>query len=487
MLVGPRLFGQQMKARFKYVKLKIAKLQKLQREKRKSKHADQGSSISDSESSSSNEESSSDSGSDSDDESSKKKKAKKKAKKEKKKEKKEKEELRAVSLRSLSSKSSKPLLLDDYHEDQPDQKTPKPGKKRKFEKGCGSAESKKRKKRDDDDGEEEDEENQDGKMSDDSNEGESDKDGGSGKDKGGKGKSGRGKGKAGKGKRKSNKGAFTFSDIEEDTAEMVRRVSKIYAVERNLIQNGKRLRQQEGLASVVVPKIPHGGKKLWCAEPWMPIMKYVGKIMTNAQYNKYTRDCKQVYGVTIGEDKNLVSTAEYRSKVLDAAACGHDALHAALVNGGGGFVQHSENPTCALVFLGANLWVPAAAIHVASAGVDDFDGLAPDLVSLATTQVGNIDDYDEFRRPRDPVSPATTVVYVVPDPLPCMRCGSGSVVVNDLTYHDNRRTNHRHNARLRLEYLLYHELTHENYRERPWHDLVPIIICYGMCEPLMLR
>eukprot|EP00808_Paulinella_micropora_P029015 g81940.t1 len=81
-----------------------------------------------------------------------------------------------------------------------------------------------------------------------------------------------------------------------------------------------------------------------------------GKIMTNAQYNKYTRDCKQVYGVSIGEDENLVFTAEYRSKVLDAAACGHDALHAALVNGGGGFVQHRENPNYALVFLGANLW-----------------------------------------------------------------------------------------------------------------------------------
>eukprot|EP00808_Paulinella_micropora_P022119 g64968.t1 len=94
--------------------------------------------------------------------------------------------------------------------------------------------------------------------------------------------------------------------------------------------------------------------------------------------------------------------------------------------------------------------------------VGDVDGLAPDLVSLATTQVGNIDDYDEFRRPRDPVSPATTVVYVVPDPLPCIRCG------------------------LRLEYLLYHELAHENYRERPCRDLVPIIICYVMCEPLML-
>eukprot|EP00808_Paulinella_micropora_P005191 g11105.t1 len=115
---------------------------------------------------------------------------------------------------------------------------------------------------------------------------------------------------------------------------------------------------------------------------------------------------------------------------------------------------------------------------VVHAVLEDVDGLAPDLVSLATTQVGNIDDYDEFRRPRDPVSPATTVVYVVPDPLPCIRCGSGSVVVNDLTYHDNRRINHRHNARLRLEYLLYHELAHENYRERPCRDLVPIIICY---------
>eukprot|EP00808_Paulinella_micropora_P031703 g57717.t1 len=123
---------------------------------------------------------------------------------------------------------------------------------------------------------------------------------------------------------------------------------------------------------------------------------------------------------------------------------------------------------------------------VAHAVLDDVDGLAPDLVSLATTQVGNIDDYNEFCRPRDPVSPATTVVYVVPDPLPCIRCGSGSVVVNDLTYHDNRRINNCHNARLRLEYLLYHELAHENYRERPWRDFVPIIICYVMCEPLML-
>eukprot|EP00808_Paulinella_micropora_P030493 g10506.t1 len=81
---------------------------------------------------------------------------------------------------------------------------------------------------------------------------------------------------------------------------------------------------------------------------------------------------------------------------------------------------------------------------VVHAVLEDVDGLAPDLVSLATTQVGNIDDYDEFRRPRDPVSPASTVVYVVPDPLPCIRCG------------------------LRLEYLLYHELAHENYGERPW-------------------
>eukprot|EP00808_Paulinella_micropora_P017843 g46411.t1 len=117
---------------------------------------------------------------------------------------------------------------------------------------------------------------------------------------------------------------------------------------------------------------------------------------------------------------------------------------------------------------------------VAHAVLHDVDGLALDLVSLATTQVGNIDDYDEFRRPRDPVLPATTVVCVVPDPLPCIRFGSGSVVVNDITYHDNRRINHRHNARLRLEYLLYHELTHENYRERPWRDIVPIIICYDV-------
>eukprot|EP00808_Paulinella_micropora_P005192 g11107.t1 len=321
MLVGPRLFVQQLKARFKYVKLRIAKLQK-------SKDADQGSSSSDSESSSSSEDSSSDSDSVSDDDESSKK-AKKKAKKETKA--KKKEELRAMASRSLSSKSSKAVLVDD-NEDQPDQKTPKPaGMKRKPSQACSSGKAeKKAKKGDDDEDEEEDEESQEGKMSDDSNEGES--------DKGGKGK--------------SNKGAFVFSDIEEDTAEMVRRVSKMYAVGHNLIQNGKRLRRQEGLASgflhlgqvsksiglgvVVVPKIPHGGKKLWCAEPWMPIMKYVGKIMTNAQYSKHTRDCKQVYGVMIGEDENLAFTAEYRSKVLDAAACGHDALHAALVNGGGG-------------------------------------------------------------------------------------------------------------------------------------------------------
>jgi len=173
--------------------------------------------------------------------------------------------------------------------------------------------------------------------------------------------------------------------------------------------------------------------------------------------------------------------------------------------------------------------VPAAAVRlVASAGLVNrmldtdsdtdndevgVDRLVPDSVSLASTvatiQAG--EDYDEFWRPTyilspvttvvdivlddvdddfripsDPVSPATTAMFVEPDPLPCIRCGSGSVVVNDLTYNDNRRKNHRHNARLRLQYLLYHELAHENFRKHPWLDLVPLMIGYLMCEPLRI-
>eukprot|EP00808_Paulinella_micropora_P024458 g48383.t1 len=271
-----------MKARFKHVKLKIGRTQKLQREQQKSKREDRDDLSSESESSSDSSEESSDS-----------------------------------------------ALLDDDREVEEKDTTKLAGKKRKSKEGCGSTKPQKKRKKDEDD--EEDEERKEGGTSEDSHEGdgENEKDGGSSKGKGGTAK---GKGKSGKGKGKGKKEASTFSEIQEDTAETVRRVSEIYAVEHNLIQNGKRLRRQEGLASgflnlgQVSKSIGLGVENLL-----MPIMKYTGRIMTNEQYNQYTRDCKQVYGVTIGEDENLVFTSEYRSKVLAAAACGHDELHAALV------------------------------------------------------------------------------------------------------------------------------------------------------------
>ena len=66
-------------------------------------------------------------------------------------------------------------------------------------------------------------------------------------------------------------------------------------------------------------------------------------------------------GVKVGEDRTLVFTAEYRLQVLEAAKAGHDELHDALTRGGGGFVQHSTNPNCVLMFIGTQLWVAASA------------------------------------------------------------------------------------------------------------------------------
>jgi len=157
---------------------------------------------------------------------------------------------------------------------------------------------------------------------------------------------------------------------------MVRRVSERYALEHNLMEPGKRLRRQVGQGSaflyltevskaiglgvVVVPKIPRAQKSLWWDKIWMPIMKYEGAFMTNSQYNNYTHQTKQVYGVAISEDTNLVFTAYHRRQVLDAAERGHDALHQALVKGGGGFVQHSTKPNCALIMIDNHVWIAAA-------------------------------------------------------------------------------------------------------------------------------
>ena len=89
---------------------------------------------------------------------------------------------------------------------------------------------------------------------------------------------------------------------------MHQRVMRLDA--HNSLQKDKRVRRQDGLASgflhlgqvsksiglgvVVVPKIPHGGKTLWCLGLYEPIMQYAGEIMNNTQYNKYTSDRKRV-------------------------------------------------------------------------------------------------------------------------------------------------------------------------------------------------